>query len=220
VVDSDFRRVLKRNPTGRWEPCMPPAVPGQTYQPLALSFDPVGNLYLIDHGQNSTRLLQRDPQGNWGILSESGAGPEALGDASAVAAAPNGDIFILDAIKGRWRLRSLDSRGRWRTVLSQGGGAPSIQTPGGIATDALGRLYVTDRGCGRTLVRDSAGKWFVLTASDSGGTKDSIMGPYGPNPSMGIAVDRHGAVYIGAIERVLRWTPESKPDTATVVKKE
>ena len=80
VVDSDLRRVMRRNPSGQWERCMPPAAaPGESYEPTGLSFDASNNLYLVERAVTGSRLLQRHPEGDWTLLAESGTGPRVNG---------------------------------------------------------------------------------------------------------------------------------------------
>ncbi len=220
VVDSDSRQVLKRNADGKWESCVLPfAPPGYSYEPADIAADGSDNLYLIEDGTPGGRLLRRDHQGDWTVLSDIGTDAKAIGAVRGVAASPNGNVYVCDQIKGKWRWRLRDSTGRWTPVISQDGSTYSIENTGGIATDSIGRLYLADSTFGRVLVRDVTGKWFVLTTRDSAGRDESLYGRYGMDRYVKIRVDRHDDLYVSVNypARVLRWTPQSESKTATGV---
>jgi hypothetical protein len=181
---------------------MPPAMPGETFQPAAVRVDRSDNLYLFERGVTGSRLLQRHRQGRWRVLAESGTGPDSIGQVSALAVGPTGNIYVAEVISlqgpPQSRVRMLNPKGRWTTVAAAGHGLGQVSLVNGLATDSVGRLYV---GGFRLQARDVDGKWFVLSAG----------------VFMGVVVDRHDVVYTAGIEppRVLRWTPQPKSKAAT-----
>jgi sugar lactone lactonase YvrE len=193
-------------------------------QPMAVTLDPTGNLYIADTGNNIVRMVT--PAG--AISTFAGAytlGPSYSGDGgsatyagmnhpSGVAVDGSGNLYIADA--GNDVIRKVTS-GTISTVAGGGSCFPTtgnscssgslsftfshVSQPVGIAVDGPGNLYVPDSGSNNAVFRISGGLAYSV-AYDRGAPSDTYAGnavgadDYPLSYPTGVAVAGSGNVFI------------------------
>jgi serine/threonine-protein kinase len=128
--------------------------------PAAMAFDPEGNLYIADTGNNRIRRVGRDGIittvagiGRRGYGGDGGpAGLALLNSPAGVAVGFGDSVYVADS--GNNRVRMISADGTISTVAGTGepgyagdGGLASqavLNSPQGLAVDAEGNVYVTD----------------------------------------------------------------------------
>ena len=95
--------------------------------------DADGNLYVVDNFNQ--RILSRDPNGNWSVLSDKGAVGLAVGG--------DGSLYVTNGSLG---LRKRDLAGVWTVLAPRGSETGQVREALGVAVDAIGNLYVADPG--------------------------------------------------------------------------
>ncbi len=135
---------------------------GQAAPPAGrIEFDPQGNLYIADTGNNVIRRMGRDGvvrtiAGNGMAGSGGDGGPATMASLSAptdIEVGPDGTLYIADTNNNC--VRAMGSDGNIRTVVGRcgmrgfaGDGGPPGQAlldrPYGVETDSQGRLWVAD----------------------------------------------------------------------------
>ena len=185
-------------------------------QPYDVTVDTIGNLYLIDQGNNVIRKVDK-----YGIISTvAGTGGRGYGgdEDSAINANLNaprgiaidriGNLYISD--NGNQRIRMVNPKGIISTIVGNGtfgyngdGGLASEATldgTSGISVDFVGNLYIAESGGGRIRKVDNSITHLVpiITTfsplSGSIGTQVTITGKYfSSNASKNI-------VYFGAVK--------------------
>ena len=198
------------------------ALNAQLNGPQGIAVDLLGNLYIVDQGNQ--RLRQVSLSGiittvagtgtagyNGDNISATGA---QLKNPQGVAVDASGNVYVADT--GNFRIRKVTPGGIITTVAGtgasgnsgNGGAATSAKfiSPGGLAVDSNGNLYVSDAGAKQVRMINSAGTIFAFAGSGTSGN----LGDSGPaisatlaNPQ-GLSVDGAGNVYIAdeAIARV------------------
>lgn len=114
-----------------------PAMP--TFQPLGLTFDAQGLLYVSDIGGAFHRIVVFNRDGTVArTIGQSGqfSYPNGLAVDSA------GHLFVADGNNGR--LLIFDSAGRQVAAVSRGSAAGQLGLPRGVSIDDSGRIYVAD----------------------------------------------------------------------------
>jgi uncharacterized protein (TIGR03437 family) len=141
-----------------------PAIAAQLFTPCAVAVDGLGNLYIVDGGNNEVRKVDSSGiitriAGSWQPGYSGDGGPAAaavLAEPSGIALDAQGNIFVLDS--GNNMVRKIDSRGTISTVaLARATGPvslnlnedigvfnPDIVGGGAIAFDPSGNLYIAD----------------------------------------------------------------------------
>ncbi len=136
------------------------ATNAQLNQPRAIIFDPAGNLYIADSGDNRLRKVGTDGiittiAGN-GTPGNAGDGGQAinaqLNNPYGLARDPAGNLYIGDANNSK--VRRVDPSGVITTYAgtgaagSNGDGGPAagatLRQPYALAADAAGNIYVSD----------------------------------------------------------------------------
>ena len=128
--------------------------------PTAIAFDPEGNLYIADTGNNRIRRVGRDGiittvagTGRRGYGGDDGPAARALLNSPEGIAVGFGDsVYVADT--GNNRVRMISADGTISTVAGTGepgyagdGGVASqavLNSPQGVAVDAEGNVYLTD----------------------------------------------------------------------------
>lgn len=171
------------------------------WQPLGLTFDSSGNLYVTDLS-GSQRVLKFDPTGE--LVLTLGA-DQGLLFPNGVAVDADGQIYVTDGNNGR--LLTFDASGALVAKIGRGGGAGNLGLPRGIAIDEVGRVFVVDSSGQGVLV------YAALDADHETPESLGFFGGHGIGDGqfafpMGIAVDAHGRVYVAdtANDRVQVWS--------------
>jgi len=177
-----------------------PAANAQLYVPLALSFDPAGNLYIADAGNNRIRKVSQ------GVITTV-AGNGTNGFSGDNGPATSAELYYPHAlaVDGAGNLYISDSTGVVRKVSN--GVITSV--PGaqgyfaGIAADVAGSLYLLSADSPRVLkvtdgvVTTIAGNGAYGFSGDNG---PATSAQFGGDPDDGgpsdISVDSAGSVYI------------------------
>jgi uncharacterized protein (TIGR03437 family) len=192
-----------------------PALAAQFFTPVAIAFDPAGNLYIVDQGNSRIRKLSTD--GNvTTIAGTSGGGP--LGDNGPAAAAtfnaPNGiacdshgNVYISDT--GNNRVRVI-SNGKITTFAGNGASSGSfldgpatavaLASPEGLKFDSTGNLYIASAGVNSTRIVKVSTTNNMTTFAGTGargfsGDGSSALAAMFDAP-LGVAADSSGNVYV------------------------
>jgi sugar lactone lactonase YvrE len=160
------------------------------WQPLGITFDSAGNLYVADVGGASQRVHVFSPSG--ALLRDFGAA-DGLSFPNGLAVDAAGNTYVADSDNGR--LIVYTSTGARSGVVARGAGLGDLGMPRGVAIDDHGRIYVVDAvGQGvqmyRTLQAGEVAPAF-LTQFGREGTVDGAF--EFPN---GVGVDGRGRVYV------------------------
>ncbi|HEX8474658.1 MAG TPA: NHL repeat-containing protein [Pyrinomonadaceae bacterium] len=179
------------------------ATTAQFNAPVGIAVDVQRNVYIAD--TYNDRIRQITPDGQVKTLAggaspgyADGAGINALFDTPcALAAAATGELFIADT--GNRRIRKLTPDGQVTTLpvvfANEGDATRTLDTPLGIALTHDGFLYVTEANGGRIVQIAPDATARVLAGAGSGFADGGASEARFNNPA-GIAVDRHGALFI------------------------
>ena len=191
-----------------------PAVNALLNQPRAIIFDPAGNLYIADSGNNRVRKVGTDGiittiagNGTPGNAGDGGLAINAqLNNPNGLALDPVGNLYIADAYN--FKVRRVDPSGVITTYAgtglsgSGGDGGPAsgatLRQPYALAEDAAGNLYISDfsgqaiRRIDRTsgVITTFAGASVPGFSGDGGPATAAQL--YGPT---GMAFDSTGNLY-------------------------
>ena len=136
--------------------------------PAGIAVDGSGNLYVVDGGNQTIRLISPDGEGGWVVSTIAGiAGISGRNDGVGGAAQFNGaqglvldnggNLYVADTGNQTIRMISTNGGGGW-VVMTIGGNAGStgsadgpgstaqFSNPTGIAVDSVGNLFVADSG--------------------------------------------------------------------------
>ncbi|HVN06955.1 MAG TPA: hypothetical protein VMT86_21200 [Bryobacteraceae bacterium] len=201
--------------------------------PNGLAFDPFGNLYIADAGNNRVRRV--DPTGLITTFAGNGTVSGFGGEGNAatltpvdmpegVVADPMGNVYITDTAHNR--VIQVDAAGNIHTIAGTGtagfsdggdGALPQVYNPSGVALDASGNLYIADtqNQCVRLLTLDG-----VMSAVAGTGV-NGFSGDGGPaaiaqlSVPSAVAVDSAGNIYIADTgnNRVRIVTPDGNINT-------
>jgi len=179
--------------------------PGPTltgWQPLGMTFDAEGKLYVTDVSTRPQAVLVFDTAGTLVATLGKTAGFDFP---NGVAVDANGLVYVTDGNNGR--LIVLDINDQVVAQVGRGAGAGNLGLPRGIAIDDQGRLYVGD-ATGQAV--------YVYATVKPGENRLEYLGTFGtmgaengafrfPN---GVAVDGEGRVYVAdsGNDRVQVWS--------------
>ncbi|HKD09961.1 MAG TPA: IPT/TIG domain-containing protein [Bryobacteraceae bacterium] len=196
-----------------------PALSAQFTNPIRISVDSQGNLYITDYTNQSVRKVDANTgivdtiAGN-GTLGFSGDGSSAVGsqlaDPHDVVKDSAGNIYIADTLNGR--VRRIDTTGTINTFAGNGtrgysgDNGPAVNAalslPTGLALDQHGNLYIADFG--NATVRKVDPNGTITTVAGVGfSTIAAAPGDGGPATAAvlempySVQVDSSGAIYIG-----------------------
>jgi uncharacterized protein (TIGR03437 family) len=189
-----------------------PAVGASLTNPNGLAFDPAGNLYIADSGNNRARQVNPSEviatfAGSY-LPGLGGDGDQAtqtpLKTPQGVVADLAGNVYIADT--GHNRVIRVDAAGNIQTVAGTGtlgdaGGNTSwseLNAPGGVALDSAGNLYIADTYNHRIRVLTPGGAISTLAGTGTGGFSGDGGAAAGAelNLPSAVAVDASGNIYI------------------------
>jgi gliding motility-associated-like protein len=177
-------------------------------QPFGVATDPTGNLYVVDHLNNTIRKITpagvvSTIAGSGSIGRDNGVGTAAsFNNPTGIAVDRGGNIYVADVSNNM--IRKITPGGVVTTLAGSGatgsadglGSAATFNNPSGIAVDAAGNVYVADLSNNRIrkitaggLVSTIAGSGFVGSA-DGTGAAATFNQPYG------LAVDITGTLFV------------------------
>jgi DNA-binding beta-propeller fold protein YncE len=161
-------RIQKRDAHGVWSIIATDGTSlGQGGYVIALAADAAGGLYYADNGGLSGRVLRRDLQGKWSIVSATygDAAGQVMGP-SALAVDAAGALYVTERgqadgsgnLVGGNRIEKRDAQGHWALLRGQ------VPDPLSLALDADGSIYAAAYIGLNGLIekRDSLGNWSVL----------------------------------------------------------
>jgi sugar lactone lactonase YvrE len=209
--------VVAGNGTGGFSGDNGPATNAQLNQPLGVTLDSAGNLYIADSSNSRIRKVSNGVittvagTGTVGFSGDNGPATSAqLFFAFGVAVDASGNLYIADDDNNRIRKVS---NGVITTVAVTGvagfsgdnGPATSAQLngPAGVALDTSGNLYIADTGNNRIrkvsngVITTVAGNGIAGFSGDNGpATSAQLNGP------VGVALDSTGVLYIAGAQRI------------------
>lgn len=195
-----------------------PALSASLSSPSGLAFDPSGNLYIADSGNNCVRMVT--PSGTIttvagnGIQGYAGDGGLAslaeLSSPTGIAVNSQGGLLIADDFNNR--VRYVSSQGVISTIAGDGSDSyttdgvlattTGLQEPLAVALDANNNLYVADSGNLR--IREVTGNGNIVTVAGNGVYSYSVDGVPATSVLLGdpegVTTDTNGNVYIADSE--------------------
>jgi len=186
----------------------------QMNAPAGMTFDPAGNLYIADSGNNRVRMIS--PSGTITTVAGTGApgfsgdfGPATaaqLNQPSSVALDSSGNLYIADTANNRVRVVLTD--GIIRTLAGNGNAAfagdggpaelASLHGPRGVAVDSSGNVFIADTlslrvrevVVGSSIIQTLAGNGLATFAGDGGPAFNAAL-----NQPSSVALDAAGNIY-------------------------
>jgi DNA-binding beta-propeller fold protein YncE len=201
VTDRPTGSIYIYDSDGRYQRPFAPVAPIVGWQPLALTFDSAGLLYVTDQSGASPKVE---------VFDRTGAVVRTLGETegftylNGVAVDGAGLVYVTDSNNGR--LLVFDASGTVVARIGRGAGSGNLGLPRGIAIDG-----------DRTFVVDSSGQGALLYRTlQPEQTRPDYIGFFGGHGfadgqfafPMGAAVDDRGRVYVAdtANGRVQVWS--------------
>ena len=165
-----------------------PAVNAQLLNPIGITFDAAGSLYVADHDANVVRKIGPD-----GIITTvAGAGGQLNGP-FGVAVDAAGNVYVSDT--GNQRVARFAPDGNFNGSVADG----LLNGPEGLAIDAGGNLYIADTFNGRVRKVTPDGSVSVVAGTGSTGVYSGDNNP-AINAALSlptdVAVDSAGNLFI------------------------
>jgi len=174
----------------------------KAWQPLALSFDTTGNLFVTDVLAPTQKVLKITPDGT---VAQTFGEKDGLAFPNGVVAAPDGTVYVTDSNHSRALAYKAD--GTLVGSFARGSSDSPLGLPRGITIDDRGRIYVVDTtNQDFQVFTPGDTPTDVPTYSFSAGEEGTAEGSFEyPN---GIAVDSRSRLYITDREnnRVQVWS--------------
>lgn len=163
------------------------STPGRFRNPWDVAVDVLGNIYVLDTGNN--RIQKLLPRGKvLAVFGKRGHAPGEFNNPLSLAIDPSGNIYVADGDNDR--VQVLSPQGRvlrmWGTCGSKPG---QFHEAWGIALGRSGNVYVSDHVNWRVQEFTSSGH-FIKTWGRRGPLKNQFIG------IAGMAVDSKGYVYV------------------------
>jgi DNA-binding beta-propeller fold protein YncE len=202
VTDRPTSTIYIYDADGTFLRAFTPPADAEGWQPLSVSFDAAGNLFVTDVGPLPQVVREFDPAGQQIRVIGQDAG---LSFPNGVAVDDAGYVYVTDSNNGRLLVFAQD--GTVVATVGRGTGTGNLGLPRGVAIDGQGRVYVVDT---------SGQAVFVYGQYVEGATGLEFLGSFGsqgvangafsyPN---GISVDERGRLYIAdsGNNRVQLWS--------------
>lgn len=202
VSDRPSASIYVFDAGGRYLRTVTPPSEAQDWQPLGMTFDAAGSLYVVDVGSLPHVVRVLDVSGSQTrVIGAS----EGMSFPNGVAVDDAGYVYVTDSNNGR--LLVFDRDGSVVATVARGVGPGKLGLPRGVAVDGRGRVYVADATGQAVSVysRYTAGSQ-QLEYLGSFGIQGSADGAFAfPND---IAVDGRGRLYVAdsANDRVQLWS--------------
>lgn len=201
----------------KWSGDGGPAENAALNEPVALTLDGRGRLYVADQSNNRVRRIDLTSglmttvvgTGESGYNGDGALGTEtALAGPSGLAVGRDGSLYVADTFNGR--IRKFDARtetvetvvggtGEFQFVPGENEASPNLSRPYAIALHPDGRLFITDTDHHLIRIWDFQKREMSLLAGN-GKAEFSGDGRNPPDGSLnypfGVALDSHGHVYI------------------------
>ncbi len=202
VTDRPTSTIYIYDASGTYLRAFTPPADIEGWQPLSVSFDAAGNLYVTDVGALPQRVLVFDPTGQQIRVIGEDAG---LSFPNGVAVDDAGYVYVTDSNNGRLLVFAQD--GTIVATVGRGTGTGNLGLPRGVGLDGQGRVYVVDT---------SGQAVFVYGQYEEGATALEFLGSFGSQGvangafsyPTGISVDERGRLYVAdsGNNRVQLWS--------------
>ena len=202
VSDRPTGAIYIYDPNGTYQRTFDPGPAQKGWQPLGMTFDAAGNLYVTDVASNPQRVLVFDPLG---ALIRTIGTTAGFNFPNGVAVDAAGNVYVTDGNNGR--LVVIDATDTVIAQVGRGVGEGNLGLPRGVAIDGRGQVYVGDATGQGVFVYGTAvpGEKSLAFLGFFGGQGASNGTFQFPN---GVAVDARGRLYVAdsGNDRVQVWS--------------
>lgn len=220
VADTDNNVIRKVTPAGVVTTFAGTGASGSTNgagtsatfsDPIGITIDAAGNLYVGDRGNNLIRKIT--PAAVVSTFAGGGSGPDINGTGTAasflapagVAVDKNNNVYVAE--EAGYRVRKITPAGVVSTLAGSGsygsangtGTAASFQEPYGIAVSANGTVYLADAHANQVRKITSTGVVTTFAGSGSAGSVDGTGTAATFDVPTGTVVDANGNVYVSQL---------------------
>jgi len=202
VTDRPMGTIYVYDRDGAYQRELTLSVPRPGWQPMGITFDAAGNLYVTDLAGPYQKVLVIDRAAN--VIRTLGEN-ENLSFPNGVAVDKDGNVFVTDSNNGR--LLMFDTEGKVRAQVGRGAGQGNLGLPRGIAPDQGGRIFVADTtGQAVFIYRAPSGDSRRLDYLGTFGGLGAADGQFQYPAS--VAIDARGRVYVADTfnDRVQIWS--------------
>ena len=202
ITDRPTGSIYIYDANGTFQRAVDPGPTLKGWQPLGITFDAAGNLYVTDVASSPQAVLVFDRSG---ALTRTLGKAEGLNFPNGVAVDSSGTVYVTDSSNGR--LLVFDPAGSLVAQVGRGTGQGNLGLPRGVAIDGKGRVYVVDTtgqgGFVYSTVAPAKDRLEYLGYFGGQGISDGTF-QY-PN---GVAVDARGRIYVAdsGNDRVQLWS--------------